>query len=139
VGTVLVVEDEAQLRLAVSKMLRKKGFAVIEASDGSSALEQVRAHADEIDIILLDITLPGISSREVFDEARRLRPGLKIILTSAYSRETVDASFAGLQFESFVRKPFQLAELIRLLQGALSTPVPQVALSRDIAQVNAPK
>ncbi len=139
VGTVLVVEDEAQLRLAVSKMLRKKGFAVIEASDGSSALERVRAHTDEIDIILLDITLPGISSREVFDEARRLRPGLKIILTSAYSRETVDASFAGLQFESFVRKPFQLAELIRLLQGALSTPAPQEALSRDIAQVNAPK
>ena len=127
VGTILVVEDEAQLRLAVAKMLRKKGFAVIEASDGSSALEQFRAHTDEIDIILLDITLPGTSSREVFEQSLRLRPALKIILTSAYSRETVDSIFAGLQFESFVRKPFELVELIRLLRVALSTSTRQDA------------
>ena len=116
-----MVEDEALLRLTVSKMLRKKGLRVIEALDGFSALELVRQHKDEIDVMLLDVTLPGMPGREVFEQALRLRPDLKIILTSAYSRETVDASFAGLRVESFVRKPFRFADIMQLLQDSLST------------------
>jgi two-component system, cell cycle sensor histidine kinase and response regulator CckA len=120
-GTVLVVEDEGVLRLAISRMLQKNGFGVIEAGDGSSALDLVRAYKDEIDVMLLDITLPGTSSREVFEQANHLRPNLKIIVTSAYGREAVDASFGGLQVERFIRKPFQFVDLIGLLQDALST------------------
>jgi PAS domain S-box-containing protein len=119
-GTVLIVEDEGILRLAVSRVLQKKGFCVIEAIDGSSALELVRAHKDEIDVMLLDITLPGVSSKDVFEEARHMRPDLKVILTSAYSRETVNATFAGLAIEGFIRKPFQMVDLIGLLEEALS-------------------
>jgi CheY-like chemotaxis protein len=101
-------------------MLRNHGYRVIEAIDGSSALELVRTHKDEIDFMLLDVTLPGVSSREVLEEARHRRPNLKVILTSAYSRETVDASFAGLRIERFIRKPFQIVELMGLLQDGLS-------------------
>ncbi len=119
-GTVLVVEDEEILRFAVSKMLRKNGFGVIEAGDGSSALELVRAHSSHIDVMLLDVTLPGISSREVLEEARHTRPNLKVILTSAYSGETVGASVAGVRVERFIRKPFQLVDLMALLQDALT-------------------
>ena len=119
-GTILVVEDEAVLRGAVSKMLRKNGFSVLEAMDGSSALELVRAHYHEIDVMLLDITLPGVSSLEVFEHAKRLRPELKVILTSAYGREAVDAAFAGLRGERFIRKPFRFVELMSLLQDALA-------------------
>jgi PAS domain S-box-containing protein len=115
-GRLLIVEDEEVLRLAVSKLLRNRGFRVIEAIDGSAALELVRTHEDEIDMMLLDVTLPGVSSREVFEEVRVRRPNLKVILTSAYSRETVDASFAGLRVEHFIRKPFQIVDLIGLLQ-----------------------
>ncbi len=131
-GTVLIVEDEGPLRLTVSKMLRKKGLDVIEAFDGLSALELVRAHKDEIDVMLLDVTLPGMSGREVFEHALRLHPDLRIILTSAYSREAVQASFAGLPVESFVRKPFQLAELLQLLRGALSKSTSRDAQSMDV-------
>ncbi len=120
-ATVVVVEDEDELRVAISKMLRKTGFYVIEAIDGCSALELVRSYKDQIDVMLLDLTLPGATSREVFEEARNIRPNLKVILTSAYSRETVDASFAGLQVEWFARKPFRFAELMQLLQDSLST------------------
>ena len=119
-GTVLVVDDENVLRLAVSKMLRKGGFQVIEAIDGSSALDLVRTHKDEIDVMLLDATLPGVPSREVFEEARHLRPNLEMILTSAYSRETVDASFAGLPVARFIRKPFRFDHLMHLLEDILS-------------------
>src|SRR5439155_16257877 len=90
-GTILVVEDEEVLRLAVSKSLRRRGFSVLEASDGSAAMDLVRAHKNNIDAILLDVTLPGISSREIFEEAQRIRPGLRVILCSAYDKKTVDA------------------------------------------------
>jgi two-component system cell cycle sensor histidine kinase/response regulator CckA len=119
-GTVLIVEDEDALRLAVAQMLRKKGFVVMEAGDGSVALELVRAHKDGIDAMLLDVTLPGVSSREVFEEARKLHAKLRVILTSAYSRQTADAFFNGLPVEGFLRKPFPLAELVGSLQQALS-------------------
>jgi CheY-like chemotaxis protein len=101
-------------------MLQRNGFGVIEAGDGSSALDLVRAYKDEIDVMLLDITLPGMSSREVFEQAQHLRPRLKVILTSAYGREAVDTCFQGLRVERFIRKPFQFVDLMGLLQDALS-------------------
>ena len=115
-----MVDDEELLRLGVSKALRKKGYSVIEAEDGSAAMELIRVHKDHIDAVLLDVTLPGLSSREVFEEAHRIRPDLKMILTSAYGKETVDTTFAGLRIEHFIRKPFQLGDLVRLLGDVLS-------------------
>jgi PAS domain S-box-containing protein len=120
-GTILVVEDEELLRLAVSKALRKKGFSVIEASDGSAATDLLRTHLNDLDVILLDVTVPGRSSREIFEEVQRIRPNLKVILTSAYGKETVDATFTGMRVEHFIRKPFQLGDLVSLLRGAPST------------------
>jgi PAS domain S-box-containing protein len=120
-GTVLVVEDEEVLRLAVSKGLRRRGFSVIEAKDGSVAMNLMRTHIDEIDVILLDLTLPGASSREVFEEAKRMRTNLKVVLTSAYDRRTVDASFPGLRLMQFIRKPFQLDDLAGTLRDALAS------------------
>jgi PAS domain S-box-containing protein len=119
-GTILVVEDEELLRLAVSRALRKKGFSVMEASDGSAAMDLMRIHKEDIDVILLDVTLPGRSSREIFEEVQRTRPNLKIILTSAYDRNTVDVSFTGLSVTHFIRKPFQLSDLTGVLQDVLS-------------------
>ena len=119
-ATVLVVEDEEVLRLAVSKALRMRGFAVIEAKDGSIAMDLMRQHRDGIDVILLDVTLPGTSSREVFEEARRIRTNLKIVLSSAYDRGSVDAYFAGLRVTQFIRKPFQLHDLEVTLRDALA-------------------
>jgi two-component system cell cycle sensor histidine kinase/response regulator CckA len=116
-GTILVVEDEETLRFAVSKLLRKNGFVVIEATDGTSALELLRGH--KIDLVLLDLTLPGASSREVLEEAQHTQPNVKVILTSAYSRETVDAAFAGVRTEHFIRKPFPLADLMASVREVL--------------------
>ena len=119
-ATVLVVEDEEPLRHAVSKMLRKKGCSVIEASEGNAALDWIRAYQDRIDVLLLDITLPGASSREIFEEAKRLRSDARIIVTSAYSREMAAASLAG-KVERFIRKPFALDDLVDLIGECLSS------------------
>jgi DNA-binding response OmpR family regulator len=72
-----VVEEEPTLRQAVAKLLRKSGFEVLEAANGTTAIDLLRAHSDKIDAILLDMTLPGASSPEVASEAERARPELK--------------------------------------------------------------
>jgi len=117
-GTVLVVEDEDPLRRPVAKMLQKTGFTVIEASDGYAALQAIRSPQKQIDVLLLDVTLPGAPSSDVFAQAQLLRPEMKVIITSAYSREMAAASLAGT-VEHFIRKPYRLGELLDLVQQNL--------------------
>ncbi len=80
-------------------------FSIIDAGDGNAATDLLRSRKDEIDVILLDMTLPGMSSHEVIAEAQRIRPDVKVILTTAYSREMAAPSFAAPQVKAFIRKP----------------------------------
>jgi PAS domain S-box-containing protein len=114
--TLLLVEDEESLRVAISKMLSKRGFDVIGAGDGSTAVDLLRNHHGKIDVILLDMTLPGTPSREVVAEAQRSRPSVKIVLTSAYSRDTAVNTFESPAVKAFIRKPFQFPDLLRVLR-----------------------
>jgi CheY-like chemotaxis protein len=119
-GTVLVVEDEIVLRLSISKMLRKEGFTVIEAGDGSAAMDLLSDLNRQIDVMLLDMTIPGMPSRTVVTEAGRLRPDVKVLLTSAYSREMAGQAGGLAQVKGFIRKPFALRDLVELLRETLS-------------------
>jgi PAS domain S-box-containing protein len=118
--TVLLVEDEDALRLAVSKVLRKKGFSVIEAGDGSAAVQLFRQHADHIDVVLLDMTIPGPSSSDVFAQIRGIRSDAKVVVTTAYSQEVAACSFDWHKAAGFIRKPYDLNALVRSLQAALA-------------------
>jgi len=116
-GTVLVVEDEDTLRLAVSKMLRRAAFAVIEAADGKTGVNLFRAKSPEIDAVLLDMTLPGMSGREVLAELRRIQPNVKVIITSAYSQEWAVTTIGGQQSWLYIRKPYDFSVLMGLLRN----------------------
>jgi Response regulator containing CheY-like receiver, AAA-type ATPase, and DNA-binding domains len=120
-GTVLLVEDEDMLRYAVSKMLRIHGFSVIEAGNGSAALDLVRSYRNSIEVILLDLTIPGAPSSEVVAESQRIRPGLTIVLMSAYSPEMVPHSLNVPEVKGFIRKPFRISDLVQLLRDNLSS------------------
>jgi CheY-like chemotaxis protein len=117
--TILIVEDEDLLRQAVSKVLGKKGYSVIEAKDGSVALAVIGDPQKLVNVIFLDLTLPGISSRQVLEEAKRLRPQMKAIVTSAYT-EQMAADLLIRRFDGFIRKPYQVAELMELVRRTLS-------------------
>ena len=119
-ATVLVVEDEDVLRRALLKTLQTMGLTVLEAGDGSTALDLLRTCEETIHVLLLDVTLPGTSSREVFDEARRLRPYMKMVVTSAYRAERAAASLAGT-FDRCIRKPYRLVHLAELIHEVLSS------------------
>ena len=117
-ATILVIEDEDPLRLAVSKMLRKGGYTVIEAGDGFSGLELFRANAGKIDAVLLDVTLPGKSGHEVLRELRRMRSDMKVILTTAYNENRASISVGGQEPWFYLQKPYQFSELAALLRTA---------------------
>jgi two-component system cell cycle sensor histidine kinase/response regulator CckA len=117
-GTVLVVEDEEILRHAVSKMLRKESFSVIEAGDGATAANLFRANESRIDVVLLDLTLPGMSGRDVLKEMKRIHPDVKVVLTTAFNQDTALSSMGEQHPWAYVRKPYQFRELIGLLRRA---------------------
>ena len=101
-------------------MLRRSGFEVFEAANGSDAVDLLRVKADEIDVVLLDLTIPGTPSHEVLGEAARARPELKVVLTSAYGEEMAKAIMSAPSIRRFIRKPFQLGDLVRMLRNVLS-------------------
>jgi len=100
-------------------MLRQGGFSVIEAADGSTALDAIRAQDNPIDILFLDVTLPGVPGRVVLEEARHLRPQMRVVVTSAYSEDTVAASLQTT-IERFIRKRYRLNDVVGLFQPSPS-------------------
>ena len=119
-ATILIVEDEGSVRLPLAITLRKAGLTVLEASDGHEALHFITSHKGSIDVLLLDISLPGIPSRQVFEEAKLHRPAAAVIVTSAYSKEKAAASLAA-PVEHFIRKPYRLGDLLNLFREVLSS------------------
>jgi PAS domain S-box-containing protein len=120
-GTIMVVEDEEYLRQAVVRMLQINGFEALAVGDGTAAIDVLRADGSRIDMILLDMTIPGISSREVVAEAANVGPNIKVILTSAYSQEAIGDALRHPQVLAFIRKPFQLRDLMKALRSSLSS------------------
>ncbi|MSP93613.1 MAG: hybrid sensor histidine kinase/response regulator [Myxococcales bacterium] len=123
-GTVLVVDDEDIVRSVVAHMLEIMGLHCLVAEDGPAGLELVRTHRDAIDLVLLDLTLPGLSGLEIARDVHQLAPSLRIVLMSGYAEEDVlrmaDGHFAG-----FLHQPFQYGEL----QACVAAAMPAVLTS----------
>ncbi len=114
-ATILVVEDDADVRAAVVETLESSGYRVLVARDGPEALDALDKHPD-VDLMFSDVVMPhGVSGLELVRAARRLRPDLRIMLTSGYSGQALEG---GLDFP-LVKKPYRLAELIRRIGEAL--------------------
>jgi CheY-like chemotaxis protein len=103
--TVLVVDDEPAVRAMAVEMLRALGLEVLDAYNGQDAL-RLLSHHPEIRLLFTDVRMPGMSGVELAEAARRLRPDLKVIVTSAYVGEDVVRSS-----DLFVPKPFRLEQL----------------------------
>jgi len=92
---------------------------VVEAPTGTIGVDLFRNKAGEIDVVLLDMTLPGLSGPEVLLELRRIQPEVHVVITSAYSRDRVLTQIGEEQPWIFVRKPYQLKELMESLRPFL--------------------
>ncbi len=118
-GTILVADDEPHMRVVCKAILEKCGFDVLLAEDGQQALELFREHAADLQLVLLDLTMPKKNGDEVFQELCQIRPDIKVILVSGYNESEVNARFGGRGLTGFIHKPFDAAKLRRSVQAAL--------------------
>jgi len=129
-ATVLLVDDEEPLRFAVASALKREGFGVLEASNGLDAVQLFVTHYSEIDLAVLDVTMPGLSGHDVSDEIHRLKPQVRVLFTTAHDATERDEQ-GRTGGERILRKPFHLRELVKTLRemmgsepfGKLSQPV----------------
>ncbi|HMR78180.1 MAG TPA: response regulator, partial [Polyangiaceae bacterium] len=121
VTTVLVAEDEAPLARVLRVALTTAGHSVLAACDGKQALEVFRAHADDISVALLDVTMPGMDGFEVLAELRKIAPNLPVVLSSGYPSHGRDARVVEDSAVLFLAKPYPLDELQATVQRALES------------------
>lgn len=110
-GTILVVDDEAEVRATVRRMLERWGFHVLIAEDGRAALEVFVAHAAEIVCVVLDLTMPHLGGTETFRQLRHISPQVRVMLMSGYTEQEVSHLFADNGIGAFLQKPFTPADL----------------------------
>jgi two-component system, cell cycle sensor histidine kinase and response regulator CckA len=134
--TILLVEDEANLRYLARQYLEKQGYKVIEAADGAVAMQIAVAHESVIHLLLTDVIMPGMNGRELAQRISEIRPNVKVLYMSGYTENvigqdgTLDAGVRLLQ------KPFNLRDLrskVREVLDASPTP-PEVAMSMQSAE-----
>jgi len=119
-GTVLVVDDEDIVRNICKDMIEACGMQVLTASDGKKALEVFRQHAERISLVILDLTMPVMDGISAFRELVRIRPGVKVILSSGYDEQDSLRQLSGEGLAGFMKKPYTLKDLRETIQRALS-------------------
>ena len=120
-GTILLVDDETPVRQVAKMMLEKIGFQVLAASDGREALQLFKARGGGVECVLLDLTMPGMKGNEVLAELRRMRPGVRVIVSSGFEAKDVLARFEGGEEVGFIQKPYTQAKLAEVLSRAMGT------------------
>jgi len=117
-GTMLLVDDEEIVRSVGTEMLQALGLTVITARGGKEAVEIYRSR-DDIAFVILDLTMPGMDGEQCFRELQRIRPDLKVILSSGYTEQEVTPRFIGQGLAGFIHKPYKLSALKEVLRTVL--------------------
>jgi len=118
--TILVVEDEAPLRVLVRSVLERYGYKVVEAVSGAAALGVWAKQKDEIQLLLTDMVMPhGISGRELATKLLAERPGLRVIYSSGYSLDVVGANMVLQEGLNFLQKPYHPRKLAQAVRDCL--------------------
>ena len=120
--TVLLAEDEQDVREVAREFLESAGYTVLEAAGGAEALEVSAAHAGPIDLLITDMVMPGISGQELARKMRALREGIRVIYMSGYSEHAAGEAAKCDAAAMVLTKPFSRAVLLRTVRDILPIP-----------------
>jgi hypothetical protein len=109
---VLIADDEGPVRRAAVRILLSKGYNIMEASDGEEAVRVFSENPDTIELVFLDVTMPGLSGLEALDQIRQIRPDIKALVASGYPLDDVTGHFLA--------KPYSPIGLVRRIQDVLN-------------------
>jgi two-component system, cell cycle sensor histidine kinase and response regulator CckA len=118
-GTILVVDDEEVVRQMAKHALTRHGFDVLLANDGIEAIDILKRHPGDISVVVLDLSMPGMSGEEALPRLRNIRPGVKVIVSSGYSEMETMALFNGQRVSGFLQKPYTSGKLAAKVRSAL--------------------
>jgi two-component system cell cycle sensor histidine kinase/response regulator CckA len=130
-GCVLVVDDEPAVRAATVAILSSSGYRVLEAEGGEVATRLFLARGAEVDVVLLDLAMPGMNGEQTLVELKRLRPDVPVVLLTAYAEDELRLRGIRGQLAGIVAKPFSYEELVNAVKGAaapISSPQPESSL-----------
>ncbi|MGH2844890.1 MAG: ATP-binding protein, partial [Thermoleophilaceae bacterium] len=117
--SILVVEDEDQVRALTSRILSEHGYAVTEAPDGESALEAWATSSEAIDLLVTDVVMPGMSGAELAERLLAARPELKVLYMSGYTADALERHGPPDRGVAVLEKPFSAERLLRRVREAL--------------------
>jgi GAF domain-containing protein/ActR/RegA family two-component response regulator len=120
-GTVLLVEDETEVRRLARQVMETAGYTVLEAHAGNEALALCQRSGGPIDLLLTDVIMPGMSGRELADRLTTMRPTMKVLFVSGYTDDRLGRHGVLEPGVDFLAKPFSPAELLQRIHEALGT------------------
>ena len=123
-GAVLVIDDEVALTSMVGRMLGRFGFETLAATDGPQGIAHFRQRAESLVLVLLDLTMPGMSGQHVLQELQAIDSTVPILIMSGYSEQDARRGFNG-EAAGFLHKPFGLGELRTAIQNVLGSAIVQ--------------
>ena len=118
-GVVLIIDDEEMVRRAARAALEHYGYMVFEATDGRDGTDLFSRLHDRISAVLLDLTMPRMDGHEVWRHIRRIRPDMKIVISSGYDEVEAMRQFAEEPALHFLKKPYTASSLVRKLRAAI--------------------
>ncbi len=118
-GVVLVVDDEPAVRDLAKRALERRGYTVLLAESGLAAIDLFKRHPGEIAVVVLDLSMPQMSGEEALPELRKLRPGVKVVVSSGYSEAETMTLFKGQRVSGFIQKPYTVTGLAEKVKACL--------------------
>ena len=122
--TILVVEDDEQLRAMACEYLTSQGYTVLAASNGAEAISIVKRHRGPIELVITDVVMPGMSGPQLVQKLAALRPQIKPLYVSGYAQDAIVHHGELDPGIEFVAKPFKPSDLARKVRSMLNKPVP---------------
>jgi PAS domain S-box-containing protein len=137
--TILLVEDEANLRYLARQFLEKQGYRVIDAADGAVAMQIAVAHEGVIHLLLTDVIMPGMNGRELAQRISEIRPNVKVLYMSGYTENVIGRNGTLDAGVRLLQKPFTLRDLKNKVREVLDSTTfpPEVAMSAHTAYAKA--
>ena len=115
-GIILIVDDEKLLRVTAKKILTLCGYEIITAENGKAAVEILKNNKEQIDAILLDVSMPTKSGLETYNEIKKIYPNINVVVTSGYNQDkrVEDLLFQGA--DDYIQKPYSIFELSKIIK-----------------------
>ena len=120
--TVLIVDDEEVVLDVEGLMLKKLGFNILKANSSTKACRLYKNKKDDIDLVILDMIMPGMNGGETYDRLKQIDPGICVLLSSGYSIDGQASDILSRGCNGFIQKPFNLMELSSATRKVLDAP-----------------